>query len=47
MLKITNLFLRKTKNFSKILNKAEYPIFNYNKYFFSLNKMNPKGNLKN
>ena len=46
MLKITNIFFSKTTNISKILNKAKYPIFNYNKYFFSLKKMNPTGKIK-
>jgi hypothetical protein len=46
MLKITNIFLRKTKNFSKILYETKYPLINFNKYFFSLKKMNPTGKFK-
>jgi hypothetical protein len=47
MFKITNKILTKTKNFSKILTMSQYPIFNYNKYFFSLKNMNPTGKFSN
>jgi len=47
MFKITNKILTKTKKISKILTMTKYPIFNYNKYFFSLKNMNPTGKFLN